>query len=407
MSASMIKLFGSTLTKNSALAGSTSDVSTAEALKGKRVAIYFSAHWCPPCRSFTPKLAERYKELVGKGEDFEIVFVSSDKNESSFQDYFGEMPWLALPFADRDAKAQLSKKFKVSGIPALIILDEAGELINKEGRSVVMRDPSEWKPPTLWEALSGDLIAKSEIGKATVDEVRAQSDVIALYFSAHWCPPCRGFTPQLVETYKKLQAAGKPFEIIFASSDRDMKSFQEYFADMPWLAIPQGDKRKEQLSKLFGVSGIPMLVIVDAEGNIITTKGRGAVGADPEGAEFPWLPKAVNDLSGGPDGLNEETCLVAMMEGVAAEEQKKVLAILTKVAEAEKAQAKQKGSDPILFFTATSSGNVADQIRKLCGLGSAAAQPQLVMVDIPDNQGYYKAEPAALTEQSLLQFVES
>ena len=23
----------------------------------------------------------------------------------------------------------------------------------------------------------------------------------AYYFSAHWCPPCRGFTPQLVKFY--------------------------------------------------------------------------------------------------------------------------------------------------------------------------------------------------------------
>lgn len=25
------------------------------------IAYYFSAHWCPPCKAFTPKLAEKYK----------------------------------------------------------------------------------------------------------------------------------------------------------------------------------------------------------------------------------------------------------------------------------------------------------------------------------------------------------
>lgn len=25
----------------------------------------------------------------------------------------------------------------------------------------------------------------------------------AIYYSAHWCPPCRAFTPELVEAYKK------------------------------------------------------------------------------------------------------------------------------------------------------------------------------------------------------------
>jgi len=75
--------------------------------EGKTVGIYFSAHWCPPCRGFTPKLAEFYKKRHNE-KNFEIVFVSSDKNEDEFQTYRKEMPWLALPFADRDRKVRLA-----------------------------------------------------------------------------------------------------------------------------------------------------------------------------------------------------------------------------------------------------------------------------------------------------------
>merc|ERR1719371_51857 len=69
---------------------------TAEVLSGKYVGIYFSAHWCPPCRGFTPQLAKAYSEHL-KAKDLEIVFVSSDKDEAAFNDYFGEMPWVPKP----------------------------------------------------------------------------------------------------------------------------------------------------------------------------------------------------------------------------------------------------------------------------------------------------------------------
>ena len=68
--------------------------------------IYFSAHWCPPCRMFTPQLAEFYRSFKNteSGASFEIIFVSSDEDETKFNEYHAEMPWLALPYTDRSRK---------------------------------------------------------------------------------------------------------------------------------------------------------------------------------------------------------------------------------------------------------------------------------------------------------------
>ena len=75
---------------------------------------------------------------------------------------------------------------------------------------------------------------------------------ILLYFSAHWCPPCRAFLPKLVDAYHKIKAKDDAFEVIFISSDRDQASFDEFFSGMPWLALPFGDPRKASLSRTHG-----------------------------------------------------------------------------------------------------------------------------------------------------------
>jgi len=104
------------------------------------VLLYFSAHWCPPCRAFTPQLAEYYKTHKDKF-NFEIVFISSDKSDAEFNSYWGEMPWLALSYDQRDLKTKLGSKYNVSGIPTLIVLDSKGATVTTNGRSKVSSDP--------------------------------------------------------------------------------------------------------------------------------------------------------------------------------------------------------------------------------------------------------------------------
>merc|ERR1711988_658254 len=374
------------------------------------VGIYFSAHWCPPCRGFTPKLAEAYNGLKAAGKKFEIVFASSDRDQAAFDEYYGEQPWLSLPYSDRERKESLSKKFKVSGIPTLVIVDKDGNLITTDGRSEVMSDPTgesfPWHPPAFKDVMPKTLVRNDG---TEVEYASLANKTIGIYFSAHWCPPCKGFTPELVKTYNKLQAAGKAFEVIFVSSDRDEHSFKEYFGEMPWLALPYSDRAaKEKLSKIFGVEGIPSLHIIEHDGSVINNNGRSAVGGDAEGKEFPWHPKPVNDLSAGPDGINETPSIVALMEKVPKEAQDSAAAALHAVAAPLLADAKAKGEDaPFCFFTGKSEGGITDRVRQLLNAGTAGDEVQLFLLDIPDNGGYYKANVTEVTQDTLASFIDS
>jgi nucleoredoxin len=109
----------------------------------------------------------------------------------------------------------------------------------------------------------------------------------------------------------------KGLEVVFVTGDRDEDSFKEYFNEQPWLAVdfnakeqmfcpipdipdipdipesqtPTTDVTQETLSKLnktFKVQGIPSLIILDADGKLITKDGREAVSKDPTGEDMPW-----------------------------------------------------------------------------------------------------------------------
>jgi len=395
MSGTFATLFGETLlTKDG-------EKPTAEVLKGKYVGIYFSAHWCPPCRGFTPQLAASYKDHL-KAKDLEIVFVSSDKDEEAFKEYYGEQPWVALPYAKRDMKESLSKKFKVQGIPTFVILDQEGAVVTTDARGEVSEDPEgknfPWKPKTVSEILSAVTVEDKEGKTFPLTDLKGQ--VVGIYFSAHWCPPCRGFTPELVKKYEAIKAAGKDFEMVFVSSDRSDNDFKEYFGEMPWLALPYADRAmKAELSKCFGVEGIPSLVLLDTDFSVITKKGRGAVMRDI--SEFPFHDKPVADLATDTDGLNDSPCVIVLADKATAEEQAQAAAALEPLAAEYKAAAKANEEDPeFLFFLAKTSGGPVPRIRELCKLEETAGA-QLILLDIPDNGGFYVGDAKQITTDGL------
>ncbi len=107
------------------------NVSTAKTIGDKKhVFLYFSAHWCPPCKMFTPRLVDFYNNNGG-GEKFEIIFVSSDRDEASMYGYMNEakMPWLSVPFSQIQASG-LKTTYGGRGIPNLVLLDNQGKVLS-------------------------------------------------------------------------------------------------------------------------------------------------------------------------------------------------------------------------------------------------------------------------------------
>ena len=98
--------------------------------------LYFSAHWCPPCRGFTPKLINFYNTVNKNNKQLEIIFVSSDKSEAEFNEYFGTMPWLSIPFK-HEAIQNLKETFEIMGIPTFLVFNSDGKLIDVKARTTV------------------------------------------------------------------------------------------------------------------------------------------------------------------------------------------------------------------------------------------------------------------------------
>ena len=70
----------------------------------------------PAALSFAFSASNRSEDLQAKG--LEVVFVSGDHSEEEFKEYFAEMPWLAVDFAQ---KAE-NKSQECWGFPVPLVL---------------------------------------------------------------------------------------------------------------------------------------------------------------------------------------------------------------------------------------------------------------------------------------------
>ncbi|KAK4793410.1 hypothetical protein SAY86_023845 [Trapa natans] len=279
-------------TRDFVLSSDGNKVPVAE-LEGKIVGIYFWLASYKSCIDFNSKLLELYENLRAKGENFEVVLVPLDDDKESFNQSIKAMPWLSLPLKDKTCE-KLVRYFELDTLPTLVIIGSDGKTLHPNVAETVeeygvvaypftpekfeelKRVEKEREEAQTLESIlvSGnlDFVIGKEGAKVPVADLVGKN--VLLYFTAHWCPPCRAFLRKLIRVYKEIKSKDDTFEVIFISSDEDQTSFDDFFSEMPWLALPFGDPRKFSLVRTFKVHGIPMAVALGPTGRTITKEAR-------------------------------------------------------------------------------------------------------------------------------------
>ncbi|KAJ3290662.1 hypothetical protein HDU79_003075 [Rhizoclosmatium sp. JEL0117] len=355
------------------------------------VALYFTASWCPPCRRFTPDLIKYYK-LAHIQEKLDIVVVSSDREEVAHDGYFAKMPWLSLPYVDRDRKKSLSEKYGVKFIPTLILLDAfKGEVLIRDFKSVVEKDLQGHHFPYPEKSI------RSVLAQATTvaPHESFKGKYLAIYFDAltflpqlwgkcnqcendfsrgtrYQCEQCAWFNvceschetiadkhdkehtfkthpapdllaeslvtrAALLKAYNEAKANGDAFEVIQVSWEKTVDAHATHAEQVPWPVVAFDNKFETgfHLSRLLNVEpNTTAVIIIDQARNVINKEGGLAF---KKGIKFPFAAPNVVDIDDSTVsnnfGLYEKPSVVVYLESVTdAEDIEKYEALVQTVA---------------------------------------------------------------------------
>lgn len=123
------------------------------------------------------------------------------------------------------------------------------------------------------EAEASDLVGKplklagTTFAGSEFDWKSYRGQVVLVDFWATWCGPCIREMPKVRALYEENKEKG--FTVVGVSLDKDLEKLGQFIEDnkVPWENLA-GDGTAD-LAKKYGVRGIPTMMLVDREGNIV------------------------------------------------------------------------------------------------------------------------------------------
>jgi thiol-disulfide isomerase/thioredoxin len=121
---------------------------------------------------------------------------------------------------------------------------------------------------------------KDAISGKAVSIEGLKGKVVVLDFWATWCGPCVADMPHMKELYAEYKDKGVEFigvSLDAPASQGGLKALKEFVASnsITWPQYYQGNGWDSPFSKSLGINSIPALYVVDAKGNLHSTKARG------------------------------------------------------------------------------------------------------------------------------------
>jgi thiol-disulfide isomerase/thioredoxin len=116
------------------------------------------------------------------------------------------------------------------------------------------------------------------LGGGVFDQKTLAGKVVLVDFWATWCGPCVAEMPNILAQYEKYHAKG--FEVVGVSLDEDRAALEAFVAEkkLPWPILFQqsgGEGWRHPMATKYGISGIPQLILIGRDGNVITLNARG------------------------------------------------------------------------------------------------------------------------------------
>ena len=108
------------------------------------------------------------------------------------------------------------------------------------------------------------------------DPASLTGKVVLVDFWATWCGPCIAEIPNILAQYDKYHDQG--FEVVGISLDQDREALESFVADkgIPWPILHEKDGGGgHPMATFYGISGIPQLILIGRDGNVVTLNARG------------------------------------------------------------------------------------------------------------------------------------
>ena len=110
------------------------------------------------------------------------------------------------------------------------------------------------------------------------DQTSLAGKVVLVDFWATWCGPCVAEIASLQKEYEQWHAKG--FEVVGVSLDEDRDTLEQFVKakEIPWPILyeqPGGPGWRHPLATYYGITGIPTVVLIGRDGNVITLDARG------------------------------------------------------------------------------------------------------------------------------------